>query len=190
MIYHKFCLTLFCNNNNNNIIDNEVTEHELDISLDGWQWQSKKETQRQLWQYKRLYIEYCYMALEGQSFLCLELMRTLGLHTCKGPCPPALWYSLDPTTTQLSQKAQPEHLVWGRGSSDNRKADFPWHNKSFASFFWLPVYRYRHHSSSLSVSFVLSFIVSLFYLPFLLLASVSGAMPVAVTSPWWWEHLS
>lgn len=38
--------------------------------------------------------------------------------------------------------------------------NLPWHNKSRLSLLWLPVCHYRHHSSSLSFSFVLSFTVS------------------------------
>ena len=127
----------------------------------------QEATDWQLWQYKRLHIEYCYMALGGssRSFLCLEPIRGISGFQSSSPaqvppCLPAPLDSLDPTTTQLPQKAQSQHLDWGRRVPDNGKAELPQHNKSFAShLFWLPVNFYLYHSSSLSISFVLSFTV-------------------------------
>lgn len=144
-----------------------------------------KTIRRQLWRYKRLHMEYCYMALEGQSrsFLCTELIRGILVLSCKGPCPPARLDSLDPTTTQLSQKAQPEHFVWGRGDWDSGRLGLPWHNTFFASHFSgsPPTIMSIAHPPS---QFPLSYRSQSLFFPFLLLASVSGAVPVAVTSLW------
>lgn len=54
----------------------------------------------QLWQYKNLHTEFCYIALEGQSrsFLCLSLIRGILVLSSEGPRPPAHRGSLDPPT--------------------------------------------------------------------------------------------
>lgn len=61
------------------------------------------------------------MALEEQRKSILPIL------VLQGPL-----NSLEPKTTQLSQKAQSEH--WGRGASDNGRADVPWYNKFFGIY--------------------------------------------------------
>lgn len=125
----------------------------------GWDWQNR--TWMQLLQYKRLHIIMLYgfkrAAPEPPLF-----------GTDQRDCSPPLLQRSLPTGTVWTRRPLSFHRkhnlntrFWGRGGSDNGRADLPWHNKSLAPHFsGSPVCHYRHHSSPLSFSFVLSFTVS------------------------------
>lgn len=99
----------------------------------------QRKTWRQLWRYKRLHMEYCYMALEEQrrSFLWIEASRGISvLLSCKGPLsnsPPG--QSGPNNHSSFHRKHNLNTLSEAEVTQDNGRLDLPWHNKSFPSHF-------------------------------------------------------
>ena len=130
------------------------------------------------------------MALNGQrrSLPCLELIRGIVvLLCCKGPCPPGQSGPDDrsafteSTTWTLASEAEVAQTMGGQISPDIINLS--------------PLTSLAPPSAIIAITHPpchspLSYHSQSLFLPFLLLAIVSGAVPVAVTSLCWWEHPS